>query len=180
MKGRCRFLADCLTLARVLISVTLPLLSVLAGPAALPQVVLLVLVAWFTDLVDGPLARRAKASEPSWIGRHDGEADLGVALGAGGYLITGRFLNPWLGLALLLAAVALRCWHSMQLAWPLQALFYVLLAEAAWRKARLFAWLILGYLLFTLAVRRERLWHQEIPAFFESAHSFLAGRHREG
>jgi hypothetical protein len=176
MKAHCRFLADCLTLARALISVTLPLLGVLAGPAALSYVVLLVLVAWFTDLVDGPLARRAEASEPSWIGRHDGEVDLGVALGVGGYLITAGFLNPWLGLALLLAAVTLRCWYSMQLAWPLQALFYLLLANTAWRRARRFVWLILGYLLFTLAVRRERLWHKEIPAFFEATRSLLAGR----
>jgi hypothetical protein len=84
---------------------------------------LLLLIAWTSDALDGPLARRDPHGTHTWIGDRDLEADMTVALGVWAYLALAGFLHPWLALAYVLgAAVALWRFGSDPVAWGLQAL----------------------------------------------------------
>jgi len=97
-------------------------------PAALT-----LLVAWATDVLDGPLARRDPRDIRTWIGDHDLEADVTVALGVWIYLTLAGFLSPWLAVAYVLAAAA-ALWHldSTHLAWGVQALPYGAMIWTSW------------------------------------------------
>ena len=66
-----------------------------------PQVALIVLLSWITDLLDGPLARRDPNGKESWVGKRDAEADLATSVGLSLYLVLSRYVATWLGLGAL-------------------------------------------------------------------------------
>lgn len=137
---------------------------------------MIVLLCWFTDLVDGPLARHDTDTPITWVGKHDAEADLATSLGVTAYLVFSRYLPVWLGALLVLLMVSLWLLHSHQLAWPFYVLPYVILGIVAFRRAPLFGWLAIGYVLATLAVRWSRLRRESLPEFFQAVASFF-GKH---
>ncbi|MCK4450453.1 MAG: hypothetical protein KAX26_07665 [Anaerolineae bacterium] len=73
--------ADTLTSVRFLLGLVLMWLGWEKGPEAIPSVTLTLLTAWVTDVLDGPLACRDPRGIHTWIGDHDLEADVTVALG---------------------------------------------------------------------------------------------------
>jgi phosphatidylglycerophosphate synthase len=72
-----RFIADTLTLARMGIAFIIVLLGFTFGEPALPTAIILVLIGWLTDTVDGPIARRS-GSRPTWVAAVDVPADLAL------------------------------------------------------------------------------------------------------
>lgn len=163
-----RLLADVLTLSRVLLAVLLALVGWLRGPAGLPMALTVLLLSWLTDLLDGPLARRDANPQPTWIGRHDAEADLSTALGVAAYLALSGYIHPGLGVALVAATLGVWFLHSHQLAWPLYAIPYAILAWVAFDEAPAFGWVVMGYLAGTLAVGWRRLRAEYLPEFFRA------------
>ena len=173
-----RSLADTLTVSRALLGLCLAGLGLVRGGTALPTAVLVVILSWLTDLLDGPLARRDPSPESTWIGSHDAEADLAVSLGVASYLVLSDYLAAWLGATLVLITVGLWILHSHQLAWPFYALPYVVLGVIAFQEIPPFGWLAAGYLLATAAVRWRRLRDEFLPEFFQAAASLRGGKDR--
>lgn len=132
-------LADTLTGIRLLLGPYLIWLGFRGGHEAVAAAALTLLAAWVTDVLDGPLARRDPRGIHTWIGDHDLEADMMVALGAWVYLALSGFLSPWLAVAYVLAAAA-TLWHfgSAHLAWGVQALPYGAMIWTAWRTVPLY------------------------------------------
>lgn len=161
-------LADLLTVSRVLLGLCLAGLGLIRGAEALSVAIVIVLLCWFTDLVDGPLARHDADSPITWVGKHDAEADLATSLGVTAYLAFSGYLPGWLSALLVLLMLTLWLLHSHQLAWPFYVLPYVILGIVAFRRAPLFGWLAIGYVLATLAVRWSRLQRESLPEFFQA------------
>lgn len=67
--------ADLITFGRAIISLTLIAVGILFRREALPAVVVLMLLSWMSDSVDGALARRSRIQYHTWIGDHDLEKD---------------------------------------------------------------------------------------------------------
>lgn len=168
-------LADLLTVSRACLSVCLAALGMVRGAEALPTAVLIVIITWLTDLLDGPLARHDPDPRITWIGEHDPEADLTVSLGVAAYLVLSGYLAAWLGAVVVLVTLGLWVWHSHQLAWPFYAVPYVVLEVVALREAPLFGWLAVAYLLATLVARWSRLRDEFLPEFFQAVASFRGG-----
>ena len=82
--------ADTLTSIRFLLGLYLIWLGFRGGPEAVAAAALTLLVAWATDVLDGPPARRDPRGIHTWIGDHDLEADVTVAWACGPTW-------PWLG-----------------------------------------------------------------------------------
>ncbi len=77
-------LADLVTLSRVPLGLIIALLG-LGGRRQAGTVLLLLLLGWSLDFLDGRLARRYK-EQPNWIGEREIVFDLVLALGGLGYL----------------------------------------------------------------------------------------------
>ncbi|MCS7222488.1 MAG: CDP-alcohol phosphatidyltransferase family protein [Anaerolineae bacterium] len=88
------WLADLLTLLRVVVATWLVWMGLTQGAAALPQAVLVALVAWLGDALDGPLARRSR--HPTLFGRYDFVADVLLTWSALIYITLSGFLPIWL------------------------------------------------------------------------------------
>ena len=168
-----RPLADLLTVSRVIMGFGLAGLGMIIGPDALPLAVLTVLLCWFTDLVDGPLAHHDTNTQITWVGSHDAEADLTTSLGVTAYLVFSDFLPGWVGSTIVLALLGTWVLHSRQLAWPIYALPFVILGGVAFREASFYGWLAIGFLLAALAARWSRLRQEFLPEFFQAVGSLF-------
>ena len=159
-------LADTLTSVRFLLAFYLIWLGWQKGPQAVGSAALTLLIAWVTDVLDGPLARRDPRGIRTWIGDRDLEADLMVALGVWIYLTLAGFLSLWLaGLYLLVTAVALWRLGSDQLAWGLQALPYGAMIWTSWREAPAYGLLLVAWLGLVLVATWPRFPRQTVPEF---------------
>jgi len=172
-------LADALTTARSILGLCIAGLGLLRGRSALATAVGAVIVAWLSDLLDGPLARLDETRHTTWVGEHDAEADLAVSLSIAVYLVLSGYLAAWVGLGLVVVILLLWVSHSPQLAWPFYAMPYVILVWLALREAPLFGWLAVVYLGMTLVMRWRRLVGEFLPQFF-SAVAGLRPAHRNG
>lgn len=163
---RTKTLADVLTGVRSLLGLYLVWLGWQKGAEAIVSAALTLLGAWANDLLDGPLARRDPRGIRTWIGDHDLEADLAVALGAWAYLMLAGFLSPWLALAYVLAAAA-ALWRSgsAHLAWGAQALPYGAMIWTSWRMAPLYGLLLVAWIGLVVVVTWPRFPRHTLPAF---------------
>jgi cardiolipin synthase len=159
-------LADTLTGVRFLLAFYLIWLGWQKGPKAVGSAALALLIAWVTDVLDGPLARRDPRDIRTWIGDRDLEADMAVALGVWIYLTLAGFLSPWLaGVYLLAAVVALWRLGSAQVAWGLQALPYGAMIWTSWRMAPLFGLLLVAWIGLVLVATWPRFPRETVPQF---------------
>lgn len=69
-------LADLLTLSRFFLSLGIIVMGVWRGKGTLLTVVMMAFLAWITDALDGPLARRAHPQRVTWIGEQDFPVDV--------------------------------------------------------------------------------------------------------
>ncbi|MGC9522476.1 MAG: CDP-alcohol phosphatidyltransferase family protein [Anaerolineae bacterium] len=128
-------LADGLTLLRFLLVVVILQVGVVRGPdEGLAAAATLTVLAWITDVLDGPLARRAR--RPTRLGRCDLVADIGLTLALATCLVVWGALPLLLvtgGVAL--AGLSARKPHKMA---PLQlamALVYGSFILTVWGRA---------------------------------------------
>ena len=95
-------LPDLLTASRGMIAVAIFTLG-FVGPRALETVVLLTMLGWTTDILDGRLARRYK-TESTWVGEREFVFDMVMVFAGLCYLVMAEFI-PFVP-ALIYVAVA--------------------------------------------------------------------------
>jgi hypothetical protein len=136
--------------------------------------VLTLLGAWITDVLDGPLARRDPRGIHTWIGDHDLEADLTVALGVWIYLALSGFLSPWLaGAYVLVVVAALYRFGSAHLAWGVQALPYGAMIWTAWRVVPPYGVLLVAWIGLVLVATWPRFPQHTLPEFLGGMRDLL-------
>jgi cardiolipin synthase len=174
---RTKTLADALTGLRFVLGLYLVWLGWQKGPKAIVPATLTLLVAWATDVLDGPLARRDPRGIQTWIGDHDLEADLVVALGVWAYLAMAGFVSPWLAAAYVLAAVA-ALWRfgSAHLAWGVQALPYGAMIWTTWRTLPAYGFLLVAWIVLVVVITWPRFPHQTLPGFLDGMRDLLGRR----
>lgn len=163
---RTKVLADAMTSARFFLGLYLLWLGWHSGPEAMATATLILLIAWATDVLDGPLARRDPRGLQTWIGDHDLEADLVVALGSWFYLALAGFIAFGLAVAYGAAAAA-ALWHfgSIQLAWGLQALPYGAMIWTALRVVPPYGLMLVAWIGLVLVATWPRFPQQTLPEF---------------
>lgn len=161
-------IADTLTSIRFLLGLYLIWLGFRGGPEAVTLAALSLLAAWISDVLDGPLARRDPRGIHTWIGDHDLEADMIVALGVWVYLTLAGFISPWLAVAYV-AIGAAALWHfsSTHLAWGIQALPYGTMIWTAWRVAPPYGVLLVTWIGLVVIATWPRLPRQTVPEFLD-------------
>lgn len=87
--------ADTLTAMRFVMGAVIAYIGVTRpDTAGLKLAVWLTLAAWTTDWLDGPIARRSRFVQQTWLGYHDLEADLCITLAMGVTLASWRMYVP--------------------------------------------------------------------------------------
>jgi hypothetical protein len=139
---------DILTASRGVIALVIGGLS-LVGREALDWVILLTMVGWTTDILDGRIARREN-KEPTWVGEHEFAFDMVMVFSALFYLIMAGFV-PVLPAAIYVtvAAVFIVFCQSksvtMSFAFPLVVLPLVVAYYCAPHAAYVYvAWIVLA------------------------------------
>jgi cardiolipin synthase len=88
--------ADLITICRAMLCVAILWFGFSLGAQALPLVVWMLIMAWTSDSLDGPIARRSRLYYNTWIGDHDLFIDVLVALVIWTYLMLSGFVSFWI------------------------------------------------------------------------------------
>lgn len=164
-------IADFLTILRGLLGIGIAALGLIGGQDALPVVVVILVLAWLTDLLDGVFARLDPDPQPGRLAGHDAKADMAVGLGVMAYLAFSGYVPWWLGALIIFLALAVRIWHSRGLAFPFYAISFVFLGVAIWRQQPSLLIIIGIYLLVAFLLNGRRLWNEYLPEFFAALSS---------
>lgn len=167
--------ADAVTWGRALIALVLLWLGGTAGAAGLPWAVVLMLLAWTADSVDGTLARHSSRRYHTWIGDHDLEVDILVALGLLGYLTLGGWVSPLVaGVYLALWALAFVIFGYVHVLGELvQAFIYADFLWVACRDAPAVGWLLPAWMALAIAITWPRFPEEKVKGFLREMAEFL-------
>jgi cardiolipin synthase len=160
-------LADILTATRFGLAWVLLWLGISKGAVGLPSAVVILIIAWITDVLDGPLARKVPSRRQTWIGDHDLETDLSVCLGVLTFLVLSGYLSAWLAVCYVIICLAL-LWRfrSQELAWAVQAPPYCAILYIALRYAPAYGLAMVTYLIAVLIATWPRFPRVTLPQFF--------------
>jgi hypothetical protein len=160
-------IADVLTLIRGLLGIFLAWLGFMHGADSLPQAVLVMLLCWTGDLLDGGIARLSRPPRHSWLGDHDLQVDVLVSLGLGAYLVGAGFVE-WYIAVIYLVVWGLLIWRfgpDENLLMLVQAFIYFCFIWVALRdNPQVGRWLIAWILAVTL-LNWRRFLTRVVPGF---------------
>lgn len=167
-------LADSLTLSRIIAAGLLIWLGLNDGAAGLPAALLVTVLAWTTDQLDGWAARRS--AKPTRLGQYDFPIDATFYLGILGYLTAAGYL-PWLA-AVFFLLVAVAAWLSTRRkAVGVLCLRLVDLYAGGiifWQQPML-GCAVVGWLLILAALYRRRL-AERVPRWLNDMRTLLQAR----
>jgi phosphatidylglycerophosphate synthase len=159
-------LADALTAARFCLAGFIIWLGINGGAGALPMAAMALLLAWITDVLDGPLARRDPSGRQTWIGDHDLEVDMSVGFAVLVYLVLAGYLTPKAAIGYAVVCAALT-WYfrSPHLGMAVQAPPYGGIIYAALRDAPRYGLLLVGYVILVVTATWPRFPQMVVPQF---------------
>ena len=159
-------LADILTAGRAFLGLMLIYEGIIYRADGLAVAAITLLAAWITDILDGPIARRDTRGITSWIGEHDLEADLVVALGVWFFLGLAGFVSPfWVVIYLIIAILFMFITHSIYVGWLVQVVPYASMIVMALLFARPYGIVLVTYLLLILVVTWPLFINHKVPDF---------------
>ena len=159
-------LADILTTLRFGLAWIILWLGMGDGADALPTAIMVLVLAWTTDVLDGPLARHDPTGRHTWIGDRDLEVDISVSIGVLAYLALAGFMPSKIALGYGIGcAVLLRQTRSRHLAWAVQAPPYAGIIYVALRDAQNYGLIAVGYVALIIAATWPRFPQVMVPQF---------------
>jgi len=167
-------LADTLTALRCVFVLVILYAGVVRGPdEGLAVVAQLTILAWVTDVLDGPLARRAL--HPTRLGWCDLVADLGLTLALATCLVVWKVLSLLLVAGgLVLAGLGVRLFHAMA---PLQfgmGMVYGAFILTAWQIAPEWGRALVSGVGLLVLLNPRRAW-QQVTGFLNQV-ALILGR----
>jgi len=174
-----KMVADLITATRGFLGLVMIWLGLTHGEAALPMVVILMLLDWTGDFVDGGIARLSRNPRHTRIGDSDIFIDTFMSVCLGIYLISAGFAGLTLGLCYLLSW-ALVLWrfglekNLLMLAQTPIYLWFILIALRL--NPEMGRWLVL-WVLVALAINWRRFSKEIVPTFIRVMRSLGRGRH---
>lgn len=160
-------IADSITATRALLGLLLVGLGSSGMSNSLPLAILIAILCWTGDALDGSVARLAQGHKPSMIGKHDLAVDVLVSFCMGAYLITAEFIPISVGVWYLLGWGALFYFLGLDhiLFMLVQVPSYLAFILVSLVEAPHFALWILVWLLLITALLWQRFTRQVIPNF---------------
>ena len=161
-------LADGLTLGRVILSFGIVGVGLAQRAQGVGTAASLLLLAWTTDLLDGPLARRSGAQEESWLGARDLYVDVILGVAVLVFLCLADLVH-WGMAALYVCVWALVFWRQGGLPKALGALFqgpvYGWFVLQAIQRTHQIGWTLVLWVAATVGLTWKRFRGRRVPAF---------------
>jgi hypothetical protein len=171
-------IADFVTLFRAFLGLSLVWLGLTEGAQGLQKSVLIMILAWTGDTIDGKIARRSKNNVHTWIGDHDLEIDMTVSCGLLVYLITSGFFDVWIAcFYILLWTLIIWRWGNIKVLGMLsQAPIYgYFIWIAMTRLPNMGIW-ILVWMVVAIIVTWPQFPKQIVPGFINGMREFIINR----
>jgi hypothetical protein len=175
-----KVVADLITLTRGLLGFVMIWLGLAQGERALPLVVMLMLLCWTGDMVDGGVARLSRHPRRTLIGDSDIYIDLLVSLCLGVYLIAAGFVGLTLGTCYLIGWMLIlwRFGLDRNLVMLMQAPIYLDLIWVAVRTIPASGYWLVVWILFATLINWRRFSNEIVPRFIEGMRSIWNGHGR--
>ena len=159
--------ADLITLSRALLPFVLAWIGLTRGADALPLAALLLVYSWTSDMLDGPIARRSRVYYHTWLGDHDLEVDMSVAVGVLVYLLASGYIGLTIGFVYLaLWLLVFWCWGLQRSPGMLfQAPIYALMIWISLADAFYYGVVQVFLILAAVAVTWPRFLQEVVPGF---------------
>jgi phosphatidylglycerophosphate synthase len=169
-------LADLLTGLRFILAALIAYTAWTSAPeGAIGTMVLLTLLAWTSDVLDGPLARAAPDHRPTWLGTHDLEVDLSLALALAGALAAWRGAPAALIAGVIVAgAIGWLAFRSLAPVNLGMGLIYGLFMLMAWRADPMLGGIMLAWILAAALVFQARA-RAQVAGFLRACRDIVAG-----
>jgi cardiolipin synthase len=154
-------IADSLTLVRGILVINILYEGIFKGVDSLPQIILLTIACWLTDVLDGMLAR--KSTRPTRLGELDLVMDLGLALSLAVCLAVWDIVPAVIVIAAILVVVVSELiFHFTALRKLAMGITYAGLLFASWQTRPAWIWVVLGGLAFLLFIAPKRFMEQAV------------------
>lgn len=165
---RAKTVADILTATRLLLAIFILLLGLLVGREALGTVMMVHLLAWTTDILDGRVARRDTTGKSTWWDDKDFPIDALLVLALFLYLAVSGFIIPWFSIIYLsLGIILLFRFRSQQVAMSFMAPILALTLYLAFRHVPIWGFTTVAWCIVALVTG----W----PRFVYVVESFIEG-----
>ena len=173
-----KLVADFVTIFRGFLGFGLVWLGLTEGASGLSKAVLIMILAWTGDAIDGKIARRSKTYYHSWIGDHDLEIDMAVSGALLVYLIISGFLNIWIAcIYVLLWSLILWRWQIVrELGMLSQAPIYAYFIWIALTRLPNVGIWILIWMVVAVVITWPQFPQHVVPGFLHGMREFLANR----
>ena len=160
-------IADFITLVRCLMGVFLAWLGFNYGSTSLPQAILVMMLCWTGDMLDGKIAPLNKPPRHNWLGDNDLYIDVFVSLGLGAYLVGAGFVS-WQFACLYLVGWGLLIWRfgpDHNLLMLVQAFIYGYFVWVAISVVPQTGRWLVAWILFAVMVNWRRFATRVVPEF---------------
>ena len=169
--------ADLLTIIRTLLAILLLWLGLKQGSAGLSAAVLVLILAWTSDILDGPLARRSQAPRQTWVCDHDLQADVILSTGLLAYMAFAGYWNLLVAgtYALFWALVFRLQGLDKTLGSLFQSVIYGSFIWVALREAPAYGRWLLAWITGAIVLTWPRFPRVLVPEFLANMRRLLAG-----
>ncbi len=173
-------IADLITLSRGIIGLGLVWLGLMHSPETVPVAVVLMILDWTSDFIDGSIAHLSRHPRRTWIGDRDLQFDVFASLCLGVYLIATGFVGWIVGISYLVVwgLVFWRFGSDRNLLMLFQGFIYLRLIFVAFDQAPVYGYWILIWIAVATAINWKRFTQQIIPKFVDGMKSLRGGHGR--
>lgn len=173
--------ADLITLSRALLVFFFAWIGLTRGVEALPLAALLLVYSWTSDMLDGPIARRSRIYYHSWIGDHDLEVDMSVAVGVLLYLLAAGYLSLTIGFVYLVVWLLIFWYWGLQRSPGMlfQAPIYAGMIWISLQDAFYFGVIQVFLILAAVVVTWPRFPNEVVPGFIAGFNVFRKSKHND-
>lgn len=174
-----KLVADFITAARGMLGFVMIWLGLTQGPDALTVIVVLMLLDWTGDFVDGPIARRSRVPRNTLVGDSDIYVDLFVSIGLGIYLIEAGFVGQALGFWYILGWIAIFWCFGLDknLLMLAQTPIYLWFIIVSVRVIPDSGYWLVTWVLIAVMINWKRFSQDIVPNFISGIASMLRGNH---
>jgi hypothetical protein len=172
-----KLIADLITLSRGLFGLGLVWLGLSHSLTTVPVAVVLMILGWTSDFIDGSIAHLSRHPRQTWIGDRDLQVDVFVSLCLGVYLIATGFVGWIVGLFYLIVwgLIFWRFGSDRNLLMLFQSFIYLKLIFVAFNQAPMYGYLILIWVALATAINWKRFTQRIVPGFVGGMKSLRGG-----
>ncbi len=175
-----KLVGDLITASRGILALVIAWLGLTQQAQALPFVIILMLLDWTGDFVDGTIAKRSRHPRRTRIGDSDVYIDLLVSIGLGVFIVSAGYVNLMvsIGYTLLWMLIFWRFGLDKNLIMLAQTFVYLWFIVIALRDIPSMGYWLVIWVAVALSINWRRFSREIVPKFISGVRDLIASRLR--